>query len=203
MAAWKQASLRRRRSTRTTPRPSPRPPRAACTVRARRRAGRAHDRTRSAIPGTTRTAASVFVLKASPTSTRGGDQAQPAAGFRSARSPVQQASTISRISSGIDAVVARDRHERGEHGERERSRERRGEAEPAHEQQVQRSDREHAGDRLRQQQAERREAEHLRAQPPAPTAPSGGLSTDTSPAGSNETNRKLCHECSIDFTAAE
>ena len=32
---------------------------------------------------------------------------------------------------------------------------------------------------------------------------SGGLSTVTRPPGSNETNRKLCHERSIDFTPAE
>ncbi len=34
-------------------------------------------------------------------------------------------------------------------------------------------------------------------------SPSGGLSIVISPPGSNETNRKLCSDCSIDFTPAE
>ena len=34
-------------------------------------------------------------------------------------------------------------------------------------------------------------------------SPSGGLSTMTSPPGSNDTKMKLCSECSIDFTPPE
>ena len=34
-------------------------------------------------------------------------------------------------------------------------------------------------------------------------SPSGGLSTEISPPGSNDTNTKLCSERNIDFTPAE
>ena len=115
------------------------------------------------MPGTHSSAASDFVLNASPTSTAHHNSVRSRPESIAARA-APHAASINRISSGSTPLSRETATNDGNTASANALTSAGDRAEPRRDDPVQQGHRQHRADPLRDEQAERREAEHLRAQ---------------------------------------